>query len=332
MNRRVRIAGGIAVAVVLVVAAVIAWSLYSLYGDRSHPAQSTQVIVPRGATFADIARELAEAGIISNATSFRLLARVEHADVDVHAGAFRFTPHQTAAEVLRALLTGGAQIATWVTIPEGFTASEIAARLQSAGVASGTNFQQYFLTTPLEVDGTKTRNLEGFLFPSTYLIPLDATGPQIEKQLTDEFFKKLPPDAVARANALHVTVPQAVTVASLVEREAKVDSDRPVIAGVIYNRLRLNMPLQVDATIEYALPQHKTELSFGDLKIQSPYNTYLHAGLPPTPIANPGAASLEAAFHPAATDALYYVYCGNGHHVFAKTLSEHQANVARCLH
>ncbi len=332
MNCRVRIAGGIAVAVVLVVAAVIAWSLYSLYGDRSHPAQSTQVIVPRGATFADIARELAEAGIISNATSFRLLARVEHADVDVHAGAFRFTPHQTAAEVLRALLTGGAQIATWVTIPEGFTASEIAARLQSAGVASGTNFQQYFLTTPLEVDGTKTRNLEGFLFPSTYLIPLDATGPQIEKQLTDEFFKKLPPDAVARANALHVTVPQAVTVASLVEREAKVDSDRPVIAGVIYNRLRLNMPLQVDATIEYALPQHKTELSFGDLKIQSPYNTYLHAGLPPTPIANPGAASLEAAFHPAATDALYYVYCGNGHHVFAKTLSEHQANVARCLH
>lgn len=332
MNCRVRIAGGIAVAVVLVVAAVIAWSLYSLYGDRSHPAQSTQVIVPRGATFADIARELAEAGIISNATSFRLLARVEHADVDVHAGAFRFTPHQTAAEVLRALLTGGAQIATWVTIPEGFTASEIAARLQSAGVASGTNFQQYFLTTPLEVDGTKTRNLEGFLFPSTYLIPLDATGPQIEKQLTDEFFKKLPPDAVARAKALHVTVPQAVTVASLVEREAKVDSDRPVIAGVIYNRLRLNMPLQVDATIEYALPQHKTELSFGDLKIQSPYNTYLHAGLPPTPIANPGAASLEAAFHPAATDALYYVYCGNGHHVFAKTLSEHQANVARCLH
>ena len=115
-------------------------------------------------------------------------------------------------------------------------------------------------------------------------------------------------------------------------REAKIDAARPVIAGVIYNRLRLNIPLQVDATIEYALPQHKTELSFGDLKIQSPYNSYLHAGLPPTPIANPGHASLEAAFHPAPTDALYYVYCGNGHHVFAKTLSDHQANVARCLH
>ena len=331
MTRTVRIAGGIASAVVLVVAATIAWFVYSLYGDRSHPMQSTQVIVPRGATFADIARQLAETGVISNATSFRLLARAQHADADVHAGAFRFAPHQTAAEVLRALLSGGAQTAAWVTIPEGFTASEIATRLQSAGVGSGANFHQYFLTTPLEVDGTKTRNLEGFLFPSTYLVPLDATGPQIEKQFTDEFFKELPPDAATRAKALHVTVPQGVTVASLVEREAKVDSDRPLIAGVVYNRLRLNMPLQVDATIEYALPQHKTELSFGDLKIRSPYNSYLYAGLPPTPIANPGAASLEAAFHPAPTDALYYVYCGNGHHVFAKTLAEHQANVARCL-
>lgn len=332
MMRGTRVAGGIVIAVALACVAIAAWFGYSLYGDRSHPMQSTQVIVPRGATFADIASQLAEAGVISNATSFRLLGRVQHADADVHAGAFRFAPHQTAAEILRALLTGGAQVAAWVTIPEGFTATEIADRLSSAGVGSGTNFQQYFLATPLAVDGTKTRNLEGFLFPSTYLVPLDATGPQIEKQFTGEFFKQLPPDAPSRARALHVTVPQGVTVASLVEREAKIDGDRPLIAGVIYNRLRINMPLQVDATIEYALPQHKTELSFGDLKIQSPYNSYLHAGLPPTPIANPGHASLEAAFHPAPTDALYYVYCGNGHHVFAKTLAEHQANVARCLH
>lgn len=128
-----------------------------------------------------------------------------------------------------------------------------------------------------------------------------------------------------------MNVPQAVTVASLVEREAKSETDRPQIAAVIYNRLRLGMPLQVDATIEYALPEHKAALSFGDLKINSPYNTYLHAGLPPTPIANPGRPSLEAAFHPSKSDDLYYVYCGNGRHVFAKTLSEHQANVARCL-
>ena len=104
-----------------------------------------------------------------------------------------------------------------------------------------------------------------------------------------------------------------------------------MIAGVIYHRLQLGMPLEIDATIEYALPHHKTELSRSDLAIDSPYNTYLHAGLPPTPIANPGRASLEAAFHPASTKALYYVYCGGGRHAFADTLAEHQANVARCL-
>ena len=122
-----------------------------------------------------------------------------------------------------------------------------------------------------------------------------------------------------------------MTVASLVEREAKSEIDRPEIAEVIYNRLHLRMPLQVDATIEYALPAHKTRLSFADLRIDSPYNTYVHTGLPPTPIANPGLPSLEAAFGPSKGEYLYYVYCGNGRHVFAKTLAEHQANVARCL-
>jgi len=161
---------------------------------------------------------------------------------------------------------------------------------------------------------------------------LGAAPSQVEAELTGEFVKRLPRDAAVRARALGVTLPQAVTVASLVEREAKADADRPQIAGVIYNRLRARMPLEVDATIEYALPSHKSELSFADLRIDSPYNTYMHYGLPPTPIANPGTPSLEAALHPSKSDYLYYVYCGNGRHVFAKTLAEHQANVARCLH
>ena len=181
------------------------------------------------------------------------------------------------------------------------------------------------------VDGTRTKNLEGFLFPSTYLVPLGASPEQVEGIMTSEFFRALPRDAASQARRLRVTVPQAIAVASLVEREAKIDADRPMIAGVIYNRLRLGMPLEVDATIEYALPKHKRELSFEDLKIDSPYNSYTHAGLPPTPIANPGRPSMEAALHPSKTEFLYYVYCGNGRHVFAKTLGEHQANVARCL-
>lgn len=322
-----------AVAAVVVIALLCgAWFWYGLYRDRSKPAATTQVVIPRGATFGDIAAQLADNGVIGNALSFRILARARHEDEAVHAGAYRFPPNQTAAEVLQALLTGGAQTAAWVSIPEGFTAIQIAERLHEAGVGQAAALSQYFLSTAITVDGSRTKNLEGYLFPSTYLVPLDATPVQIEKQLTDEFFKQLPPDAPQRAKALGISVPQGVVVASLVEREAKVDADRPMIAGVIFNRLKQKMPLQVDATIEYALPSHKADLSLADLKIDSPYNTYKVTGLPPTPIANPGRPSLEAAFHPSKTEMLYYVYCGNGRHVFSKTLAEHQANVARCLH
>jgi UPF0755 protein len=269
--------------------------------------------------------------VISNVTSFRLLAKLRGSETDVRAGEYKFDAHQTQSQVLRALLTGGAQVAVWVTIPEGYTAKQIAARLQDAGAGSSSDLERAFSHDGIVVDGTRTKNLEGFLFPSTYLVPLGASSPQIESVLTTEFLKELPADAAVRAKALGITVPQGVTVASLVEREAKADADRPAIAGVIYNRLKIGMPLQVDATIEYALPEHKEALSFADLKIDSPYNTYLYTGLPPTPIANPGRPSLEAAFHPSKSDYLYYVYCGNGRHVFAKTLAEHQANVARCL-
>jgi UPF0755 protein len=317
---RSRILGLILALSALLVAGVFAAWFALVFLDRSLPSSAAKVVVPRGSSLADIASLLESRGVIRSALAFRALARVRHADADVRAGAYAFAPHATAAEILDQLVSGGAQVATWVTIPEGFTAAQIAQRLQDEGVGRANAFERSF------------NGHEGFLFPSTYLIQLAATPAQVTKMLTDQFAKELPPDASQRARDLGVTVPQAVTVASLVEREAKIEGDRPLIAGVIYNRLRLGMPLQVDATIEYALPEHKTELSLHDLQIDSPYNTYQHAGLPPTPIANPGLPSLLAALHPARTDALYYVYCGNGHHVFAKTLAEHQANVQRCLH
>jgi UPF0755 protein len=304
---------------------------YAIYGDRSHPATATQVIITRGATFAEVARQLVAAGVIGNAFSFRLLARLRGEEPAVRAGEYRFRPHLDQSDVLGALVTGGAQVAAWVTIPEGFTAAQIAQRLQKEGLGSARPFLAGFMQQQIVVDGARTRSLEGFLFPSTYLLPFGASPQQIAAPMIAEFFKELPSDARARARTLHLTVPEAVTVASLVEREAKSEADRPKIAEVIYNRLRLGMPLQVDAAIEYALPEHKAELSFADLKIDSPFNTYAHAGLPPTPIANPGLPSLEAAFHPSKGDDLYYVYCGNGRHVFATTLAQHQANVARCL-
>jgi UPF0755 protein len=329
--KAVRYALWIAIAALAILAVAAGGLLFAIYGDRSHPTASTQVIIDRGSTFGAVARQLAAGGVIGNVPTFRILARLRGQEVAVRAGEYRFAPHLTQNEVLLALVSGGAQVATWVTIPEGFTAAQIAGRLQNAGVGPSAEFVRDFMHTSLLLDGTRTESLEGFLFPSTYLVPLGAPPREVADLMTGEFFRELPPDARARARALHVTVPQAVTVASLVEREAKSEADRPKIAQVIYNRLQLGMPLQVDAAIEYALPEHKSELSLGDLKIDSPYNTYTHAGLPPTPIANPGRPSLEAAFHPSKSRNLYYVYCGNGRHVFANTLAEHQANVARCL-
>jgi UPF0755 protein len=185
--------------------------------------------------------------------------------------------------------------------------------------------------TSLRFGPAASRGLEGYLFPDTYEVRRDATPRDVAALLTAHFMHELPRDYVSAARKLGRTVPQIVTAASLIEREAKVDPERPVMASVYYNRLHRGMPLQVDATIEYALPTHKTALSFADLKIDSPYNTYLYAGLPPTPIANPGRASLYAAFHPASTGYLYYVYRGNGHHQFSDTLEEQQAAERRFL-
>lgn len=323
-------AGAVALGTLLGLCVAAFW--YEVYRERSHPAAAVQLVVDQGSTFAQIADQLAVNGVISNVTTFRILARLRGEESAVRAGEYRFAPHLTQSEVLHALVTGGAQVAAWVTIPEGFTAVQIAQRLETDGIGPAEAFSRDFLQHRLLVDGAQTRSLEGFLFPSTYLVPIGASPAQVAGIMVTEFFNMLPRTAPADARTLHVSVPQAVTVASLVEREAKSEIDRPRIAEVIYNRLRLGMPLQVDATIEYALPAHKAQLSFADLKINSAYNTYTHLGLPPTPIANPGLPSLEAALRPAKGDDLYYVYCGGGRHVFAKTLAEHQANVARCLH
>jgi UPF0755 protein len=318
-------------AFVAIVAAACGWFFHTAYDNRSLPTSEVRVVIQRGSTFADVARDLAREGVIGDVLTFRLLAHLRDEETAVRAGEYRFAPHQTQSDVLQALVTGGAQVAVWVTIPEGFTVREIAKRLGVSGVGPADPFETAFLHDSISVDGVRTHGLEGFLYPSTYLVPIGASPQQIEDEMTGEFFAKLPAGASADLRAQHISLKEAVIVASMVEREAKSDADRPLIASVIYNRLRAGMPLEVDATIEYALPRHKSQLSFADLRIDSPYNSYRHTGLPPTPIANPGTPSLEAALRPSETGFLYYVYCGKGRHVFANTLAEHQANVARCL-
>jgi UPF0755 protein len=310
-----------------------AWVLYVLYADRSMPNASVDVIVADGSTATTIARQLRASGVIRSTTAFRALVRFKNLETSLRAGEYRFAPHQTAVEVLDELSTTGSQVAVWVTIPEGFTAREVAATLADHHAGDEAALGQYFLTTPLEIaPGVTTVNLEGYLFPDTYLMPLQSTPAALAQIMTDQFKIELPKDAAARAERLHLSIPQVVTIASLIEREAKADDERRLMAGVYYNRLKLNMPLQVDATLEYTFLHHKDVITNADLARDTPYNTYLHTGLPPTPIANPGRASLLAALDPQPSEFLYYVYKGNGHHAFSRTLKEHDSNVARYLH
>ncbi len=269
--------------------------------------------------------------MLAHPLAFRLLARLRHDESDVRAGEFMFPAHESADDVLRRLIEGGAQTAKWITIPEGYTSKQIASDLAAHGLGAADAFEQTFASEHLILDGTRTVNLEGYLFPDTYLVPVQTTPHAVAALLTGQFRSELPADAASKAKALRFTVPQIITVASLIEREAKADDERALMAGVYYNRMKRGMPLEVDATIEYIFPEHHTEITRADLRIDSPYNTYLHEGLPPTPIANPGRASIVAAFNPQPSDYLYYVYRGDGHHAFARTLAEHNANVERYL-
>lgn len=331
--RKALIDSGIAIVVMagLIVAAAGLWFRNEVYGDRSHPPAAVDLVVERGATFSGVSRSLAERGVIGNQWSFRLLARLRGVDAQVKAGEYRFDAHETMDEVLRRLLQGDAQVATWVTIPEGYTSRQIARELDAHHVAAAQALDAYFERTRIDVGGRRSASLEGYLFPNTYLFPLGAEPATAAKIMTDQFRREIPADAAERARKLGFDLPQVVTIASLIEREAKADDERPLMAGVYYNRLRKGMPLEVDATIEYIFPEHKTVITRADLQIDSPYNTYKYAGLPPTPIANPGRPSLLAALDPRPSDFYFYVYKGDGHHAFARTLEEHNANVARYL-
>jgi UPF0755 protein len=322
--------GRAALVAVLVIGAAGAWLWYAIAGDRTLPVAPTEVVIQRGDTLADAAAWLKRAGALQQPLALRLAARLRGADAAIESGEYRIPAHQSADEILGRLIRGEVD-AVWVTIPEGYTAREIAERLGERHLADPHAFARWCTQNGIELAGKRTPTLEGYLFPSTYLLPLAASPAALARIFTDQFRAELPPDADRLARAQGLDVSQVIALASLIEREAKVDSERPLMAGVYYNRLRAGMPLQVDATIEYVFPEHHTVITRRDLELASPYNTYRHTGLPPTPIANPGKPSIDAAFHPTPSRYLYYVYRGNGHHAFAATLTEHEANVKRYL-
>jgi UPF0755 protein len=255
---------------------------------------------------------------------------------DIRAGSFELSTNMTPDEVFDEL-TKPIKAAKTVrlTIPEGYRLTQIAARVQDVlGIPArklldAADAGDHSLPPYLPAEAP---SLEGFLFPNTYeFLKKGTTADDVITKLLDDFGTEAEALPWDHADDLGVTPYEVVTIASMIEKEAKLDEERPIIAGVIYNRLELNMPLGIDATLLYDDPTPDGQLSSSDLEAETPYNTRIHQGLPPTPIASPGLKSLEAALNPADTKYLYYVLCGaDGHHEFATTLAGHEANRAAC--
>jgi UPF0755 protein len=289
------------------------------------------VEVARGMSNSAIAQRLAENGVVKNRVAFDALCRWK-SPARLQAGEYFFDRPVTPMEVFRKLAAGRVFVHV-VIVPEGKTMNEIAELMEREGLTSRREFLAAASdASPVRDLAPKARNLEGFLFPATYQFPRRVAPEQVVEVMVKRFrevWGKIQKDSGA-ANGRSVAA--VVTLASLVEKETRVAEERPLVASVFHNRLKRGMALQCDPTVIYALElanKYDGLLSSHDLRFKSPYNTYRNAGLPPGPIANPGEASLRAAWHPAEANYLYFVSNAQGGHVFSRTLAEHNGNVAR---
>ncbi len=307
------------------------------------PTPVTFTIFP-GETAAQIAQRLESEGLIRDAGLFRALLRVRGVDTQLEAGDYQLRRNMTMTEIMDTLQHGKPPTVI-LTIPEGWRAEQIAALLAENGIANpdsflrlvrtGAGFDHDFLADRPE----GVTSLEGYLFPDTYEIATDATAADVIDRMLATFGQRFTPEMREKARAQGLSIHEAVTLASIVEREAQVPEERALIAGVFHNRLQAGMHLNADPTVQYALGYQedagqwwKRPLYLEDLKVDSPYNTYTHVGLPPGPICNPGLAALQAVVEPAETDYFYFVandVAGDGSHVFAKTLEEQNANIEK---
>lgn len=285
------------------------------------------VDVPVGARTADIAARLAAVGVVQDALVFRIAVRVANEDRRLQAGEYRFTDAATPKQVIARLVKGDSFMPS-VTFPEGLTIAEMAGVFEKAGLGPATDFvyaADNLARLVSDLD-PRTRNLEGYLFPSTYTISRKVGADGLVRAMVKEFRKAIgasgPPDGM--------TVRQWVTLASIVEKETGRPDERPRVASVYLNRLKIDMALQADPTVIYAMMlrhQWNGNIRKDDLDVDSPYNTYKYPGLPPGPIASPGKASLDAVRAPETSSYLYFVGKGDGSHAYASSLAEHNRNV-----
>jgi UPF0755 protein len=319
---------GVALVVGALLAAAGGWWAWRALHSAGPGGPGLVVFVPPGEPFGAVATRLARAGIVQQPLLLRVYARLTGLDRRVRSGEYHFERALTPVEVL-AVLQGAADGQRSITIPEGLTAAQIAALLEEQGYGGRDLFGDVMTDPALLLEyALPASGVEGFLFPDTYAFELTTPPGDIVRALLNRY-RQQTADLAARREAARLSELEMVTLASVIEKETGQAAERPLISGVFHNRLRLGMPLQSDPTVLYGRPAADGPITRADLADPNPYNTYVHRGLPPGPIANPGRAALEAALAPESTTALYFVSRNDGSHAFSATLDEHNRAVRR---
>ena len=310
--------------------AIPVWYLLLLYVPAGDGARVYGLTVPRGAGFASVAQELKQAGLIRSSLHLRLVARLRGLDRKVQTGDYRISNAMLPVQILEKLANGQTDACKF-TLPEGYTMYQAAELMEKQGIFDRKKFlsacENRVLLQELGIDA---KTVEGYLFPGTYSVGFHMDEQGMVTEMVREFRRRL--DGVkALLDASHLSLGQVVTLASMIEREAVSSEEKPLIASVFLNRLRIGMPLQSDPTAIYGVRVFGGTVTRQDLQRDSPYNTYRIKGLPVGPIGNPGLEALQAVLQPARTDYLYFVARKNGTHQFSRTLAEHNQGVNRFL-
>lgn len=334
MRKRLALVAIVLVALFLVAAGALGGFLYfrtrTPYRGYAVPAQI--VDIPPGSGSRAIGARLVSAGIVRDRYTFELALYLSGASRALQAGQYRFDQAMTPREVIDKIARGDVYVVR-ITFPEGLTIQEMAKEYESHGLGTSAAFEAAAADpAPIAALDPEAHSLEGYLFPETYSVEPNAPAARLVDAMVARFKQEVGQDLRQQAAARGLTLHEVVTLASIVEKETGDPAERPMVAAVYENRLRLHMPLQCDPTVIYALElagQYSGGLRRDDLSYDSPYNTYRYPGLPPGPIASPGRASIVAALDPASVPYLYFVSRNDGTHVFARTLAEHNRNVRK---
>ncbi|MBN2797038.1 MAG: endolytic transglycosylase MltG [Clostridia bacterium] len=285
------------------------------------------VTIPSGATTTSIGEILLDYNLIQSKTVFKMASKELEADGKMKAGDYLLSQSMSTDDIIAKLVDGDVEINTFTfTIPEGFEIRQIVDRLESEGLIDRESFENELANGTFNYDFLEgVTSLEGYLFPDTYEMRVGATEHQIIDRMLQRFDEVFTDAYEARRQELEMSMNDLITLASIIEREAQAKEEFPIVSSVFHNRIDQNMLLQSCATVQYILGERKERLTYDDIAIESPFNTYLNAGLPPAPIASPGKLAIESALYPEETDYLYFVVKkdGNGTHVFSRTLEEH---------